>query len=96
MEANESSCKNFFTYLFLIETNYVWLLLNYLFYNNEYYKAGGETKETAKYTEKATERVDENGVTFIEYEENTVDVDEDAEVNILISIEFLLVINYNY
>lgn len=34
-------------------------------------------------TEKArTERVDENGVKYIIYEENSVDIDEDAEVNI--------------
>lgn len=41
-----------------------------------------KTEDTKKFTEKSTERVDENGVKYIVYEENPVSVDEDAEVYI--------------
>lgn len=43
---------------------------------------GDKKDDTKKYTEKAVERVDTNGVKYIVYEENSVDIDEDAEVSV--------------
>jgi uncharacterized protein (DUF1330 family) len=39
-------------------------------------------KETNNYMEEVTEQVDKNGVKYIVYQENPVDIDADAEVNI--------------
>lgn len=54
-------------------------------------KIGDKNEVTKQYREKAVERVDENGVKFIIYEENPIDVDENAEVNMYI---FNLTINF--
>lgn len=60
------------------------LIVDYLLY----YETVSEKEEPKMFTEKATERTDENGVKYIVYEENNVDIDEDAEVNICFSIKF--------
>lgn len=50
-------------------------------------KIDKEIGETNKITEKSYGRVNENGIKYIEYEENPVDIDEGAEVSINILID---------
>lgn len=53
-----------------------------IFCHVSYHIIGDKKDDVQKYTEKAVERVDENGVKYIVYEEKSVDIDEDAEVSV--------------
>lgn len=55
-----------------------------------YFKTVQIGEEPNKCIEKATEQIDQNGVKYILYEENTVEIDENAEVNIYINYNFIL------
>lgn len=57
-------------------------MLFYFWFHNNKHIIGENTVEATKFTEKTIERIDENGTKFIEYEENPIDIDVDAEVNI--------------
>lgn len=46
------------------------------------FKIVKDKEETKMDIEKSTKRVDKNGIEYVMYEENSVDIDENAVVNI--------------
>lgn len=70
---------------FICIINIDWIKLDFIvIYLVLYFKTGKIGEEPNKCIEKATEQIDENGIKYIVYEANTVDIDENAEVNIYI------------